>query len=379
MMIKGGQPQSPLKNDMLINSHSMDISQYQKIDHTLFHITKKLKVLGYTEALNSQKQKRMFLQDRIENPRFIYKKAQYDTQKIGELLNRLKPPNDDIGKLQQEIIHELHIRNNIIRYIGKAAMIKKLTIKLFCKPSQKLIRNARRILFKEKHNLKYHSESKELTSKDMISHFKSYLINQKLDHWQVTMSRQHSVSIAATQRRIKISPFKRYSESDKKRLEVHEIQGHVFRTENGYNQPLKMFAVGLPKYLSTEEGITTILEEKKGLRTAPLKVRYSLRVIAVHTACSGKSFRDCFNMLKIYDIDDHEAWEITYRAYRGGGFVKDHIYLKGYMDMKSYLKKGGNLVDLYIGKIGFHHRELCNVLQKDKILSRPQYLPNLHD
>ncbi|MFW5645035.1 MAG: tyrosine/phenylalanine carboxypeptidase domain-containing protein, partial [Bacteroidota bacterium] len=56
------------------------------------------------------------------------------------------------------------------------------------------------------------------------------------------------------------------------------------------------------------------------------------------------------------------AFKLALRAKRGisdtsepGGCTKDHLYLKGYYEIRSFIENGGSYSDLYIGKTGLSH------------------------
>ncbi len=136
-----------------------------------------------------------------------------------------------------------------------------------------------------------------------------------------------------------------------------------------------MFALGLPGYLSTEEGLAAYFEELTG-NTDEEKMRdYAGRVIAVNSVCKNLSFREAYEKLRGYGFTEGKAWRLAIRAHRGGGYIKDHVYLKGYFQVKKFAEKNGDLKSLYVGKIGIQHLPLVKNLLKEGILKKPKYLP----
>ena len=129
------------------------------------------------------------------------------------------------------------------------------------------------------------------------------------------------------------------------------------RYENGKQQPYNIFSMGLTNYLGTEEGLAVVNEELNHCLTRATLKTYAARVIAVHKALKC-TFRETYNYLVKY-LGKENAFEVTLRAKRGigntffpGAFTKDHLYLKGYIEVKKYLNNGGELRKLYYGKIG---------------------------
>ena len=63
------------------------------------------------------------------------------------------------------------------------------------------------------------------------------------------------------------------------------------------------------------------------------------------------------------------AFIITTRIFRGGGLIKDAIYLRGLIKLLTHLKKGGNIGVLFCGKIALDHVQIIQELQAREILS----------
>ena len=66
------------------------------------------------------------------------------------------------------------------------------------------------------------------------------------------------------------------------------------------------------------------------------------------------------------------------RTYRGGGLTKDAVYLRGLLQILKYLREGGELEPLYIGKIASAHLPLIAELRLRHVIKppalRPRYL-----
>ena len=59
---------------------------------------------------------------------------------------------------------------------------------------------------------------------------------------------------------------------------------------------------------------------------------------------------------------------MTSRIYRSGGFTKDSVYLRGLVNLVKYLRKGGELYPLLIGKISIEDIPVINELLSRKVL-----------
>ena len=103
------------------------------------------------------------------------------------------------------------------------------------------------------------------------------------------------------------------------------------------------------------------------------------RVIAASYLISGATFLDTFRELNNgFGFDQRTAFTITIRIYRGGGLVKDAIYLRGLVELLKYLKTGGELEPLFVGKIATDHVSVIQELQYRHVLKptplRPRYI-----
>ena len=103
------------------------------------------------------------------------------------------------------------------------------------------------------------------------------------------------------------------------------------------------------------------------------------RVVAVYCLSKGADFVETFRELNGNgEFSEYSAFLIATRVFRGGGFTKDAIYLRGLVDLLDYLGKGGDLEPLLLGKIALEHLPLIEELRWRRILEpaplRPHYL-----
>ena len=352
----------------------MDINKYQQLEERLFGL-KKIKIFKYITPTNLREQKREFLKGKIDRPQFKYLKSDYDTDKVEKEIDNIlsEIPNEGLGRLLLEKGQEIKLYNKIIGNIGNKDVAKNASIDLFGIPSEKLINEARKVLntSSDKAVPKKPFEAKEVALK-----IKDYLNKLGLVNWKVVVREQTSVAIFTTKRIVAVASLKKYSENDIKRLLVHEIDVHALRGENGHLQPLKLFARGLKGFLSTGDGIALHFEKQNKVMETQREREIALRVIAVDLVHKGKRFKEVFEFVNTHEGDRDKCWEITYRVFRGGGVLKDHLYLQGYLNVVNYLKNNGDLKDLYIGRIGIEHLKLTKQLIDKNILKKPKYLPS---
>ena len=195
-----------------------------------------------------------------------------------------------------------------------------------------------------------------------------------LDDWEVKPSKKW-ISAARHTRKVTICKDRFFSELDIKRLAVHEVGVHAIRYTNGDHQPLKIFHFGFPESLSTEEGLAVYFEVATGNMNPMYFRNYAGRVLAIDCLRRNLDFRDCFSELQHYGFNDEDSWNLAVRVYRGGGFVKDHVYLQGYYMIDDFVKHGGDLRKLFVGKIGIEDLPLIDQLLQEKKIVEPRYMP----
>jgi uncharacterized protein (TIGR02421 family) len=159
----------------------------------------------------------------------------------------------------------------------------------------------------------------------------------------------------------------------------HEIGTHLVTRYNGHHQPFQQLEVGLAGYDGFQEGLAVLAEYLVGgLSRSRIRV-LAARVVGAHRMLNGASFIDTFRALNHnYDFSQRTAYTIAMRLYRGGGLTKDAVYLRGLLQILRYLREGGELEPLYIGKVASAHLPMISELAMREIIKppalRPRYL-----
>lgn len=159
----------------------------------------------------------------------------------------------------------------------------------------------------------------------------------------------------------------------------HEVGIHLVTSYNGKCQPLQQLSVGLSDYLPFQEGMAIVAEVAMGGLDRGRLRHLAGRVLAVDCLLSGMSFEETFNHLrKEYDFPLRALFEMVARVYRGGGFTKDSVYLRGLVETLRLIPLQEDFDGVFAGKIGFHHIPLIRELQSRSVLQpapfRPRFL-----
>jgi len=100
------------------------------------------------------------------------------------------------------------------------------------------------------------------------------------------------------------------------------------------------------------------------------------RVTAVEQLVEGASFVDTFRLLQgAYAFPRRIAYTVTMRIYRGGGLTKDAVYLRGLAEISEYLRRGGDIEPLVVGKVAADHIPLIRELRLRRVLDAPPLRP----
>ncbi len=170
-------------------------------------------------------------------------------------------------------------------------------------------------------------------------------------------------------------------ESRMEALIQHEVGTHVLTYVNGLKQPFKQLHGGLAGSDELQEGLAVLAEYLVGGLSPPRFRLLAGRVVAAHMLIQGSSFQNTFRELYItHGFAQRTAYMLTARIYRSGGFTKDAVYLRGLVELLKYLRGGGDLEPLFVGKFSLDDVSIINELQLRKVLQpailSPQYLSN---
>jgi uncharacterized protein (TIGR02421 family) len=125
-----------------------------------------------------------------------------------------------------------------------------------------------------------------------------------------------------------------------------------------------------------QEGLALIGEFLVGgLQLSRLRL-LAARVLAVNSIHAGAEFIDTFRLLhEEQGFRPQQAFTVTMRVYRGGGYTKDIVYLRGLIQLLRYLAEGHELQPLYIGKISAEHLAFVEELRWRQVLHPPRLTP----
>jgi uncharacterized protein (TIGR02421 family) len=162
-------------------------------------------------------------------------------------------------------------------------------------------------------------------------------------------------------------------------LLAHEVGTHLVTYYNGLAQPLKLLSTGLAGYDALQEGLAVLAEFLVGgLSKARLRL-LAARVVAAHAMIEQATFADTFRLLsETHGFEARTSYTVALRVFRGGGLTKDAVYLRGLVEILDFLRRGGDLSLLLVGKLAVDHVPIIRELTMREVLRpapvTPQYM-----
>ncbi len=352
-----------------------EIQRYKRVNEELSRIGSTFAVSNGLHPINFRIEKAKFLKDPSSDPDFRYPPL---PKAIGSIIDRVKgitiPRSNKIlaGVMREYQQNILSACAMLVAREDRASMIEH-SQQIFGAPSVELQSEARRLLRRFPVSKR---ESHTISAFEASKYFKSLFDKHGYIGWRTELSEQDFLSVDRGQKILNIPKHRMYGEVELQLLDLHERSVHINRSINGALQPLPLFHDGFPGYMSTEEGLAVYAELHSGLEVSD-KVRiYAARVLAVRSLLDGGSFSETFHHLLNLSFSERDAWGVTFKVFRGGGYVRDHCYLQGYSHILKYLEEGKSLRDLFVGKIGVDDLETVSLLREMELVREPLRIPD---
>lgn len=346
------------------------------IDSKLYKLARNLDTLHYVNPVNIAQEKKRFFAKRDYEPVFEYRPLRIDPYEFKERLYRLP-----VGQISDPIVKDLY-RKVIDNYATKIELITQVgrdqflynSLRYYGEPTTTDLANA---------NFLMHAKEtqpalpKTIDAKAALKRFEAAIERMQIPCKASLSSKIVSKAMVDNGKKLLlINKTAMFSELDIEALIEHEIGVHLITTLNADQQALKVLHLGLPGNTYTQEGLAIYRELMSGnMNLTRLKV-LALRVIAVDKMLKGERFNDVLHYLDNAGIiNTSEAFALTTRVFRGGGFTKDFLYLRGFRDIVK-LAQTRNLDNLYLGKTGKGSLDSLDTLVEQGIFTKPKYLPN---
>ncbi len=343
-----------------LNELQQEYADIFEIDANLDRLVKKIELLSYVNPLNIEKEKHQFFASKYSiDPEFRYPKLKFSPYKLHRMFfsQRLERIEDEqIRTMYKEIIYYYSNMVQCIETIGQKKKFHYNSLRIYGSPTEKDVENAKFILHYGDEPVSGDME-KIFTPEEAKEYFEDFA-----EQYDFPLNIKFSTHIAAeamvsnASQSLLIKRNVKFSKNQLLTLANHEIGVHLVTTYNGQQQPLKIFSNGFPKNVETQEGLAVFSEYMSGALTLKRLKELAYRVLASDSLIKGYSFSDTFDLIhNQYKLNRNDAFSITLRAHRGGGFTKDRLYLSGLKKIyKRYLQEESMEV-LLSGKVSLDY------------------------
>jgi uncharacterized protein (TIGR02421 family) len=359
------------------------------IDNTIADIDQKFNLLFLVTPYNVDEAWKEFTKSHYNRaPVFRYKPVPIEPSQLKRQLYKM-----DLSAIDDPVLYqifsdkqtELDRQISLIQDRSTKRFLYE-SFQLFGKVSDEFYRTALYILDRTESNDEEKSTQKYLTAKQIKTRAESVIkrYRQKYSEFESRVFIDNSVSgILVSRGDLYIGRKTKVRSSRIESLLNHEIGTHCITYYNGSAQPIKLLQSGFAQYEELQEAIAVFAEFLTGGLTIPRLRLLAARVIAIYEMSSSAGFVDTFRLLtEKFQFTKNLAFIIAMRTYRGGGFTKDAVYLKGFLRLLTYLSENRNWKHLFYGKVSFEQLPLIHELEARNILKPipliPDYMTQLH-
>lgn len=316
----------------------------REIDEQIFKTFKKLDYQKYLTPRNFNEENAKFLEEYNSgfqyNPQYSY--LPFSSNKCATILEGL---NTVIEESQLLSGKEIVLKNRLVELQNEILMYSAIGQEFFSKKA---------IAVNGVPDLRNYNYAFEIINKDdtTIQTTPSYtpqymkrVLEKRLKEygflWDIIISDKMvaKISVEPDLRKVFINSKLLFSPKDIVRLQVHEIDTHVLRAENGSHREFKVFTIGTSNSLIHEEGLAIYNEYINDVLDLNTLKLYAARFLCcVHI---DKSFYELFDMMVKLGFSQEVAIYVVSRIKRGlrdtkqpGGFNKDYVYLQGFKEVE---------------------------------------------
>lgn len=372
-MRRYGKRKSVGKADILSSSLAPEVIT---LDKALYSLCRNIETLNFINPINiAGERKKFFNKNGLYTPNFNYKQLNINPYQFREKLYKLpvdQVMDADIQQLYRHVIDNLTTKIDLLTTIGTDEFLYN-SLKYYGEPDQTDIANAKFILHAPK--LSQNEDEQYYSVDEAIAYF-----SQMAQQWQLKCKIEKSSRMVAKamvnneKSLLVINKDAVFTKHELHAFASHELGIHMLTTINAKQQPLKVFSLGLVGNTHTQEGLAIFSEYCSGNLTLDRLKTLAMRVIAVSSMLKDNDFTKTYQTLMTeYGIAKEQAFTITTRVYRGGGFTKDYLYLKGFRDVIA-LSKTANIEHLLVGKTGLLDFDIVTEMIERGLLIRPKSL-----
>jgi uncharacterized protein (TIGR02421 family) len=345
------------------------------IDSQLHSLVSTIDILSAVKPLNYLQEKENFFSKNFSTaPSYHYKTTDIDPFALKRKLYNLPLENindEDFYKLYLAVVDSYVDKIDQYKSIGSNDFLYD-SLRYYGEPSEKDIHNAQFILHLP---VNPKDTADNIIDAQGIVDILTKMVDEENYTWHMKLDETMVANALVSGTNVRINSNAKLYETDARALAHHELGVHLATSLNANKQPLRILSLGCPLNTMTQEGLAILSEYLSGNLTLQRLKTLALRVIAVKSMIKDKNFRTTFLILKeTYQVTDDQAYTITARVYRGGGYTKDHLYLKGFSLILNAYQHEKNFIHLLAGKTSLEFLPLITRLIDKELLIAPHFI-----
>ncbi len=347
------------------------------VDHALALLSSSMRFLLDVTPDNAEEIREPFLAGEVDEPEFSYRELDADPDVLDAMLDFIAfdaVADPSLGSLLRAKARDVRLQIEMLRARGTADF-KNLSLELYGSVTPALREVAEHLLSDVPPEApRADSVDAEEFRELALAEF-DYYREQDGDIAMNAEVRDDVVGVLVAGDTLIISQSAHIARERANALLQHEVGTHLVTQVNGAHQPIKLLGAGLARYDETQEGLAVLAEIACGGLTRSRLRQLAARVLTVDAMLAGASFREAFNALTAAEFTPASAYTTVMRVYRGGGFTKDAIYLRGLVDLLAHVREDGNLGHLWLGKFALQDLPLVRDLAERGILAPARLTP----
>ncbi len=349
-------------------------SRLVAIDESLTQLVNDIDILSSVNPINYAHERERFMSNKYsQEPKFEYQTSPLNTHQSKRRLYELpleQIEDTELQKLYVDVIQSYADKLEQVETIGTQDFLYN-SLRYYGEPSAKDIANAHFIL---------HLPTEEISQPDQdsrsIAQFMRNFAQKNGYECEIQIIDGMLANALVSGIKVKINKAARITTDELEALAHHEMGVHLLTTLNGRRQTLNVLSLGCPANTNTQEGLAILCEYLSGHFSIKRLRTLALRVLAVESMIKERDFRQTFRLLKEqYHTSDVQAFTITSRVYRGGGFTKDYLYLRGFREvLNAYDQLGEDFNLLLCGKTELKYFDMIRSLVNKGIFTQPNLI-----
>lgn len=349
------------------------------VDRIIGQVDQDLQLLTALKPLNLQAERLKADRNPHYEPQFQYPDVP-DLTGAEERLRGLAIDDTPLGELFRRKRDELLLRSALIQARGDSQQFTVLSGLLFGTPDETLLGLARQAFHARLACDLPPLPQDMLRADQACEHFSQALSDHGLFDWQAVVRDTLIADCSVGWKRVFIRRDTTFSREDITSLIAHEIETHAFTLENGARQPYAIFRRGFAQYLQTQEGLAVWNQNRVLGPHADKRYGPPRSVLAVHYGLQHGFAETRQYLTDQLGYPPAKALTKAIEIKRGlsdtralGGFTKGIVYFRGFLSVEEFLRSGGDVRRLYVGKVALRDLDLIDLIPD---LVAPQFVPS---